>query len=105
MSLQARAWHYFASTPESAYSRSVKLCPLFFYCNRNKTMKDRTTSSSPMFNLTVPSPTTSPGLAASWGWLGDISSAPLGILIILFLFMSVTLGIIFNFFMARTAFL
>lgn len=41
----------------------------------------------------------------TWGWLSDVTSAPMGVLIVLFLFVSVSLGIMFNLVMARTAFL
>ena len=44
-------------------------------------------------------------LADSWSWLENVSAAPAGIIIILFLLLSVSLGTLFNFLMARTAFL
>ena len=65
-----------------------------------RTMEDA--NISPTSDQTLP---TTPLLADSWSWLENVSAAPAGIIIILFLLLSVSLGTLFNFLMARTAFL
>ena len=65
-----------------------------------RNMKDA--NISPTSDQTLP---TTPLLADSWSWLENVSAAPAGIIIILFLLLSVSLGTLFNFLMARTAFL